>query len=259
MRVSSCPEEHRLRLVQETLRKLPTANMDNLTYLVRFLARLTKHEENKMNSSNIAIVIAPNLLWNVDKEQNIQMSNCTTLNLIVEMFVNKVDELFPEDLGPYITLTKDILLTEEEFHRPHLKNVRLSHDPEMDHDVAESPKPQSRRKAKPAPTPPTSALHKTETELSISTENDSATPLLPPPPPSAPCPPLETLSRAQKVRDWKAKTSTDESAVMAASQKRRSLVLDTDSTPKTALVNLDDKPADHRYVEKINVLLMCIF
>lgn len=90
MGLAGCPEEHRLMLVQEILRRLPAANADNLTYLVRFLARLTKHPENKMNSSNIAIVIAPNLLWNCDQEKNLHMSNCTTMNLIVEMFINKV-------------------------------------------------------------------------------------------------------------------------------------------------------------------------
>lgn len=266
MSVASCPEEHRLIFVQEILRKLPTANIDNLTYLVRFLARLTKHPENKMNSSNIAIVIAPNLLWNSDKEKNLHMSNCTTINLIVEMFVNKVDDLFPEDLGPYITLKKDEVLIEEEFHRPVISNVRLT-DPDQEHvvgphDVAESPKPQSRRKAKPAPTPPTPALHKTETDLTITEGGHVNIPTPqppPPPPPSAPCPALtSTLNRSQKGRASKTKASvgvnTDESVL--ASQKRRSLVLDPDSTPKTALVNLDDKTADHRYVYRL--LLVCL-
>lgn len=252
MAVASCHEENRLKLVQEILRKLPTANIDNLTYLVRFLARLTKHAENKMNSSNIAIVIAPNLLWNSDQEKNLHMSNCTTINLIVEMFINKVDILFPEDLGPYITLTKDLLLNEEEFHRPILQNVRLT-EPDQDnimfvHDVSESPKPQSRRKAKPAPTPPTPVVHKTEAEIAITEGNYVSSP---PPPPSAPCPSLSsTLNRSQKFKEKKVKatvgTNTDDGVLI--SQKRQSLVLETDNAPKSTLVNLDDKTVDHRYV-----------
>lgn len=243
MSLVSCPEEHRLKLVQEILKKLPVANRDNLTYLVRFLARLTKHPENKMNSSNIAIVIAPNLLWNSDQEKNLHMSNCTTINLIVEMFINKVDTLFPEDLGPYITLTKDLLLNEEEFHRPILQNVRLT-EPEPEHsavmhEVAESPKPQSRRKAKPAPTPPAPVIHRTEAEITV--EGSSH---VPPSYPSG----SSTLNRTQKTKEKVMKATvgvnTDESVL--SSQKRRSLVLEADSTPKTTLVSLEDKTADHK-------------
>lgn len=245
MSLVSCPEEHRLKLVQEILKKLPVDNRDNLTYLVRFLARLTKHPENKMNSSNIAIVIAPNLLWNSDQEKNLHMSNCTTINLIVEMFINKVDVLFPEDLEPYITLTKDLLLNEEEFHRPILQNVRLT-EPEPEHssiihEVAESPKPQSRRKAKPAPTPPAApVIHRTEAEIMVESNHVA---------PSYPSG-SSTLNRSQKTKEAKVVTkatvgvNTDESVL--SNQKRRSLVLETDSAPKTTLVSLDDKTADHK-------------
>lgn len=264
MSVASCPEEHRLKLVQEILNKLPTVNLDNLTYLVRFLAKITKHPENKMNSSNIAIVIAPNLLWNSDQEKNLHMSNCTTINLIVEMFINKVDLLFPDEIGPYLTLTKDLLLNEEEFQRPILQNVRLT-EPDLEptigvHDVNESPKPQSRRKAKPAPTPPTpAALHKTEAEITVMENNySSPAPLPPPPPPSAPCPTgTSSLNRSQgramkeKVMKTSVGINMDDSVL--ASQKRRSLVLETDNAPKTTLVSLDDKTADHRYVENIRL------
>lgn len=61
------PEDQRIRAVQEIIAKLPKANLDNLSYLVHFLAKLSKNPENKMTSSNIAIVIAPNLLWNQNK------------------------------------------------------------------------------------------------------------------------------------------------------------------------------------------------
>lgn len=46
------------------LKKLPTPNYDNLRYLVKFLRELSNHQDaNKMSPANIAIVIAPNLLW----------------------------------------------------------------------------------------------------------------------------------------------------------------------------------------------------
>lgn len=163
----NCPENQRLKLAHDILRKLPTASRDNLTYLIHFLAKLSKHPENKMNSSNIAIVVAPNLLWNSDQEKNMHMSNCTTVNLIVELFINKVETLFPNDAGAYVTLTKDMLLNEEEFHRPILQNVKLT-EPETESlqsfEPTDSPKPHSRRKAKPAPVPP-SVANKVESEV----------------------------------------------------------------------------------------------
>lgn len=46
------------------LKKLPQPNYDNLRYLIKFLNELTNHQDvNKMTPANIAIVIAPNLLW----------------------------------------------------------------------------------------------------------------------------------------------------------------------------------------------------
>lgn len=167
MTLMTCPENQRLKLAHDILKKLPSANKDNLTYLIHFLAKLSKHPENKMNSSNIAIVVAPNLLWNSDQEKNMHMSNCTTVNLIIELFINKVDALFPNDIGSYITLTKDVLLNEEEFHRPVLQNVKLT-EPETESlsnfEPTESPKPHSRRKAKPAPVPP-SVTSKADAEV----------------------------------------------------------------------------------------------
>ncbi|KAF5298981.1 hypothetical protein FQA39_LY11613, partial [Lamprigera yunnana] len=55
------PDDQRIGIVQRILKKLPECNKDNLTYLVQFFSKLSKNPENKMSSSNIAIVISPNL------------------------------------------------------------------------------------------------------------------------------------------------------------------------------------------------------
>lgn len=54
----------RLQAIWEVLHKLPQINYDNLRYLIKFLAKLsTNCDVNKMTPQNIAIVIAPNLIW----------------------------------------------------------------------------------------------------------------------------------------------------------------------------------------------------
>ena len=56
-------EEQRKQLT-EVVARLPTANRDNLGFLLQFLSRLVgESEHNLMTADNIAIVIAPNLLW----------------------------------------------------------------------------------------------------------------------------------------------------------------------------------------------------
>lgn len=59
----------RLQAFWEILNKLPTANYDNLKFLIKFFSVLTKnHEVNKMTPHNIAIVVAPNLIWSSQED-----------------------------------------------------------------------------------------------------------------------------------------------------------------------------------------------
>lgn len=61
----------RLRALWEVLHKLPSANLENLRFLIKFLAVLTKNSDiNKMSPQNIAIVIAPNLIWSPQEDIN---------------------------------------------------------------------------------------------------------------------------------------------------------------------------------------------
>ena len=54
----------RFAAIQGVLNRLPKPNFDNLAYVIKFLRLLSQYSEhNKMSSSNIAIVIGPNLLW----------------------------------------------------------------------------------------------------------------------------------------------------------------------------------------------------
>ncbi|KAF5298980.1 hypothetical protein FQA39_LY11612 [Lamprigera yunnana] len=241
------PDDQRIGIVQRILKKLPECNKDNLTYLVQFFSKLSKNPENKMSSSNIAIVISPNLLWNQNKEIDMHMGNCATLNMIVESFINNSEVLFPENISTYQTIMPFELFAEEpEFVRPSLPNVKLiSHDTGNDfalsnyhHDhfsqcETASPKPQLRaRKSKLAPTPPVSlTINKNDMDFS----NDIAN--IPPSYPSG----STTLNRSHKskIQENKVKVTSAEDS---SSPRRQSLVLDNTVAEMTELNNMHNKP-----------------
>ncbi|KAK5642294.1 hypothetical protein RI129_008461 [Pyrocoelia pectoralis] len=230
-------EEQRVAIIQKILKKLPQANKDNLTYLVQFFSKLSKNPENKMTSSNIAIVISPNLLWRQNKEMDMHMANCMTLNMIVELFINNAEILFSDSINSYLTMTPSELCPEE-------TDKIISHDSgsefisgnyNMDHftqaDTA-SPKPQIRaRKAKLAPTPPIPLMSKSD---EYSTEH-----VLPSYPSGS-----TTLNRSHKSKanqEHKVKVLTTEDAT--TTPRRQSLVLDNGSSETIEQVNMH-KPND---------------
>ncbi|KAH1008544.1 hypothetical protein HUJ05_009090 [Dendroctonus ponderosae] len=158
MKSMQYPENQRIEVVRHLLSKLPQENRENLAYLIQFLARLTHHTENKMSSSNIAIVIAPNLLWNKDEEMNVNMGNCVTINMLVELLVKEMDTFFPDDVSGLVTIGS--LLPEEELtsRNGNSGKLNIEHvDATSSESLLESPKPSSRKKKPAAPVPPTSS------------------------------------------------------------------------------------------------------
>lgn len=60
-----------LNAMWKVLHSLPQTNYDNLLYLIKFLTSLANNKQsNKMNPQNIAIVIAPNLIWSPNEDSN---------------------------------------------------------------------------------------------------------------------------------------------------------------------------------------------
>jgi hypothetical protein len=48
----------------QVIDKLPESRWNNIRYLIKFFHELSRrHEHNKMTSQNLAIVLAPSLLW----------------------------------------------------------------------------------------------------------------------------------------------------------------------------------------------------
>ncbi|XP_011870078.1 PREDICTED: rho GTPase-activating protein 44-like isoform X2 [Vollenhovia emeryi] len=149
----------RLRALWEVLHKLPPANLENLRFLIKFLAVLTKNQDvNKMTPQNIAIVIAPNLIWSPQEDANTIVMNMSTANnssLIVDQLVTYADWFFPGEVDFDRDLEIGIINdTEHQIvgMRRCVSNSSLSDHGES--PTQGSPKPAARRKNKPAPTPP---------------------------------------------------------------------------------------------------------
>ncbi|CAH1976389.1 unnamed protein product [Acanthoscelides obtectus] len=145
LEAAQLPDNHRLEVVKSIVQRLPQENKDNLSYLFQFLSKLTKHPENKMTSSNLAIVMSPNLLWNKHENINVNIGNCVTVNTLIELFIKEVDVLFPEDASKYVTLP-------ENFHEEDYITNHKSSNPNLN-VCWESPRPNTRKK-KCAPIPP---------------------------------------------------------------------------------------------------------
>ncbi|GLH02895.1 Rho GTPase-activating protein 17 [Gryllus bimaculatus] len=94
--------EARLQALWQVVQKLPQANFNNLKYLIRFLHVLSQnHEVNKMTPQNIAIVIAPNLIWGKTSDAStmgMNMNAANTYSLIVDNLVSYAEWFFPGDV-----------------------------------------------------------------------------------------------------------------------------------------------------------------
>nr|CAH7730924.1 unnamed protein product [Callosobruchus chinensis] len=145
LEAAQLPDNQRLEVVKSIIQRLPQENKDNLSYLFQFLSKLTKHPENKMTSSNLAIVMSPNLLWNKHENINVNIGNCVTVNTLIELFIKEVDVLFPDDASKYVTLP-------ENFHEEDYISNHKSSNPNLN-ICSDSPRPNTRKK-KCAPIPP---------------------------------------------------------------------------------------------------------
>ncbi|KAG7270170.1 hypothetical protein CRUP_026171 [Coryphaenoides rupestris] len=78
---------------------MPKAYKANLRYLVKFLAKLAQDSDvNKMSSSNIAIVLGPNLLWPKTEGTLAEMAAATSVHVvaIIEPLIQHADWFFPD-------------------------------------------------------------------------------------------------------------------------------------------------------------------
>lgn len=130
-------EDQRKTAILNTVCQLPKCNYDNLKYLTKFLGEQRvqfihlpihfpkislipellsqKSKANKMSPQNIAIVMAPNLLWShetCDGDYVSKVNSTASVNTIVEALVSDWSFFFGDDFvlsDFYVTMTRDEL------------------------------------------------------------------------------------------------------------------------------------------------------
>ena len=153
----------RLTSLWQLIQQLPSVHLHNLKFLIKFLAKLaTNSEQNKMNPQNIAIAIAPSLIWAPPEGDSIlppglDMCAANHYGIIVDALVTYADWFFPGGRFSTILLSRpnqlfkffEILVLETEVNG-------LSSEEKPDEQRAATPRTGSRCK-KPAPPAPSPA------------------------------------------------------------------------------------------------------
>ncbi|XP_015926827.1 rho GTPase-activating protein 44 isoform X2 [Parasteatoda tepidariorum] len=98
--------DSRLKALWNVVNSLPDTHLNNLRYLIKFLAKLCQNSNvNKMSIQNIAIVIGPNLLWPPTND-NVLGMNMAATNLhssIVDTLITYADWFFPGECEFYLS------------------------------------------------------------------------------------------------------------------------------------------------------------
>eukprot|EP00794_Sanderia_malayensis_P009068 gene9068-10036_t len=90
----------RLQALWTICDRLPAANKVNLRYLICFLKKIADNSEvNKMSSSNIAIVIAPNVLWDCSDNSGMNVLHTGNTTTIFDSLIQHCDWFFPEGVN----------------------------------------------------------------------------------------------------------------------------------------------------------------
>ncbi|XP_061606553.1 rho GTPase-activating protein 44 isoform X6 [Phyllopteryx taeniolatus] len=93
--------DKRLQALMAACEKLPTDNLNNFRYLVKFLAKLSEFQDaNKMTPGNMAIVLGPNLLWTHTEPDMTEMMTTLSLQIvgIIEPIIQHADWFFPGEI-----------------------------------------------------------------------------------------------------------------------------------------------------------------
>lgn len=88
--------------MKSIISRLPKAHLDNLRYLMKFLLHLSQHtSSNKMTPQNIAMAIAPSLIWSPNNSYStptFDMAETNFHSLIVYNLVESASTLFPDEI-----------------------------------------------------------------------------------------------------------------------------------------------------------------
>uniref|UniRef100_A0A1A8EKE1 Rho GTPase-activating protein 44 n=1 Tax=Nothobranchius korthausae TaxID=1143690 RepID=A0A1A8EKE1_9TELE len=136
--------DKRLQALMAVCEKLPTDNLNNFRYLIKFLAKLSEYQDsNKMTPGNIAIVLGPNLLWTHTEPNMTEMMTTVSLQIvgIIEPIIQHADWFFPGDIEFNLTGSYG-----SPVHTNHNSNYSSMPSPDMDQlDRKQQQHDQSRR------------------------------------------------------------------------------------------------------------------
>uniref|UniRef100_A0AAQ4RV30 Rho GTPase activating protein 44a n=1 Tax=Gasterosteus aculeatus aculeatus TaxID=481459 RepID=A0AAQ4RV30_GASAC len=135
--------DKRLQALMAVCDKLPTDNLNNFRYLVKFLSKLSDYQDaNKMTPGNMAIVLGPNLLWTHTEPNMTEMMTTLSLQIvgIIEPIIQHADWFFPGDIEFNLTGSYG-----SPIHTNHNSNYSSMPSPDMDQSERKQPHDQSRR------------------------------------------------------------------------------------------------------------------
>lgn len=96
LNITHVDEETRVRVVQSVVQKLPKHNLQVLKHLMDFLTLVAAHSAtNKMDSSNLAVVFGPNLIWSQDQEASLFAMG--HINTFIKIMIDNHEQLFATD------------------------------------------------------------------------------------------------------------------------------------------------------------------
>ncbi|XP_071034330.1 rho GTPase-activating protein 17 [Parasteatoda tepidariorum] len=95
--------DSKLKALWQVLHRLPEANYRNLRYVIQFLSKVHENVDvNKMSSQNLAIIMAPNLIWSPLSSDDgptlgMNMSIASLHTSIVDVLISYAPWFFPPD------------------------------------------------------------------------------------------------------------------------------------------------------------------
>ncbi|XP_033945593.1 rho GTPase-activating protein 44 isoform X1 [Pseudochaenichthys georgianus] len=144
IQASNIPDlEKRLQALMAVCEKLPTDNLNNFRYLIKFLAKLTDfQDDNKMSPGNQAIVLGPNLLWTHTEPNMTEMMTTLSLQIvsIVEPIIQHADWFFPGEIEFNLTGCYG-----SPIHSNHNSNYSSMPSPDLDQSERKQQHDQTRR------------------------------------------------------------------------------------------------------------------
>ncbi|XP_067333513.1 rho GTPase-activating protein 44 isoform X5 [Channa argus] len=135
--------DKRLQGLMAVCEKLPTDNLNNFRYLIKFLAKLSEYQDaNKMTPGNMAIVLGPNLLWTHTEPNMTEMMTTVSLQIvgIIEPIIQHADWFFPGEVEFNLTGSYG-----SPVHTNHNSNYSSMPSPDMDQSDRKQQHDQGRR------------------------------------------------------------------------------------------------------------------